>query len=207
MTTDKEIVLFATLYHYESIIHSLKELQNVKTLVIFVDKEDTTQKNSFEVIEKITKISKIKIEKETLDVANFASMIKTIDKLVKKHKACDIYVDVTHSVRTQTIGLITYFTVKYPQNFKKMTFYASWMNEVVEIPIFKAERLIEVEMKCINFISKNNMFMINDLAKHLGVSVTHTYRILNKLEAENYLSKVEGSWKLTMKGEIVNDGK
>ena len=39
MEQEQDKVLFATLYHYESIIHSLKELQNVKSLVLFVDDE------------------------------------------------------------------------------------------------------------------------------------------------------------------------
>ncbi len=69
-------VLFATLYNYESIINSLKELQNVDKLILFVDSMDETQKNSYEVIEKVTQISKIKIIKEKLDVTNFAKMFK-----------------------------------------------------------------------------------------------------------------------------------
>jgi len=196
-------ILFATLYHYESIVHSLKELQNVDKLVLFVDSMDETQKNSYEVIEKVTEISKIKIIKEKLDVTDFSKMFKKIDKLVEKFKDEDIYVDVSHSVRTQTIGLITYFSVKYPSNFKKMTFYASWIKEVVEIPIFKSAKLNEVEIKCIKYINKNKIIMVGDLGKYLGVSTTHAYRLLSSLENDNYIEKGSDGWKCLLKGNIV----
>jgi len=205
MNKDKKIkskVLFATLYNYESIINSLKELQNVDKLVLFVDSMDETQKNSFEVIEKVTEISKIKILKEKLDVTDFSKMFRKIDKLVSKFKDEEIYVDVSHAVRTQTIGLITYFSVRYPTNFKKMTFYASWIKEIVEIPIFKSAELSEVEMKCLKYISKNKMFMMTDLGKYLGCSVTHAYRILGGLEEEKYIVKND-NWELKLKGDII----
>jgi len=196
-------VLFATLYNYESIINSLKELQNVDKLVLFVDSMDETQKNSYEVIEKVTEISKIKIIKEKLDVTNFSKMFKKIDKLVDKFKNEDIYVDISHSVRTQTIGLITYFSVRYPKNFKRMTFYASWIKEIVEIPIFKSTELNEVEIKCIKYLNKSKIIMVGDLGKYLGVSTTHAYRILSSLENNNYISKTEGRWECLLKGNIV----
>ena len=195
-------VLFATLYNYESIINSLRELGDVEKLILFVDSMDETQKNSYEVIEKVTQISKIKIIKEKLDVTNFSKMFKKIDNLVEKFKNKEIYVDVSHSVRTQTIGLITYFSVKYPNNFKKMTFYASWIKEVVEIPIFKSSELNEIEIKCLKYIRKNKMFMLNSLSKYLECSLTHLYRILKKLEEENYIIKND-NYELELKGEII----
>ena len=201
---DRKKVLFATIYHYESIINSLKELQNVQTLVLFVDNMDNIQKNSFEVIEKVAKVGKIEIQKESFEVTDFTQMFRKIDKLVEKFKDYDIYVDVSHSVRTQTIGLITYFSLKYPTNFKKMTYYATWLNEIIEIPIYKAEALSEVEMKCIKYVNKNKMFMMDDLSKHLECSVTHAYRILGKLQDEKYLAKTNDGYVLELKGKIVN---
>lgn len=204
MEQEQDKVLFATLYHYESIIHSLKELQNVKSLVLFVDDEsDEIQKNSYEVIEKVTSISKIKIEKVKLDVTKFDEMFKKIDKCVKKHSNEEIHVDISHSVRTKTIGLITYFSVKYPENFKKMTFYAPWNKEIIEIPIFKAEKLSESKLQIIKYISKHKIFMMEDLAKELGKSKMQAYRLSNELQEEQYFEKQSGEWKLLIKGELI----
>ncbi|NCC70767.1 hypothetical protein EOM09_04245, partial [bacterium] len=175
--SERKKVLFATIYHYESIINSLKELQNVENLVLFVDREDEIQKNSFEVIEKVSNLSKIKIQKEKFDVCDFSQMFKKLDEIVKKFQDFDIYVDISHSVRIKAIALINYFSIRYPSNFKRMTFYASWIPEIIEIPIFKAEKLNDIELKCIKYISKNKIFMINDLAKHLDCSQTHVYRV------------------------------
>jgi uncharacterized membrane protein len=186
---DRKIVLFATLYHYESKINSLTELKNVETLVLFVDNEDEIQKNSYNVIEKVSRVGKIKIQKEKFDVTNYTSMYKSIDKLVKKFKDYDIYVDISQSVRLKAIALITYFSLKYPRNFKRMTFYAPWLGEIVEIPIFKAEDLSDVEKNCLKYILKNKMFMVAELAKFLNCSITHAYRILDKLKNEKYITK------------------
>jgi DNA-binding MarR family transcriptional regulator len=202
---EKQKVLFATLYHYENIIYSIKEINNLETVVLFIDNFDETQKKSFEIIEKITRIGKIKIKKEKLDIKNFPKMIKNLNSLFQKFQEYDIYIDISHAIRIQAIGILTYLSLIYPLNLKKVTYYASWLNEVIEIPIFKADKLNDVEINAIKYISKNKFFMMSDLKKALNISLTHTYRILNKLEEEKYISKSkQEGYKLELKGEIIN---
>ena len=74
--------------------------------------------------------------------------------------------------------------------------------KIIEIPIFKAEKLNEVELKCLKYINKNSMFLVNDLAKHLECSTTHAYRIISKLTDEKYISK-EDRYEVLIKGKLV----
>ena len=130
-------------------------------------------------------------------------MFKKIDKCVKKHKGEEIHVDISHSVRTKTIGLITYFSVKYPTNFKKMTFYAPWNKEIIEIPIFKAVELSEPKLKILEYISKHSIFPVEDLRKVIDKSKMQAYRLSNELQEEQYCEKVGGVWQLLIKGQLV----
>lgn len=203
METRKK-VLFATFYGYESIINAIDKIGVLDNLVLFIDEETNShQKESLKVIENVARISKTKIKTIQLHLLDINLIIKNIHTQIKKYNKYNLYFDITHSKRTQGIGIVTYLSLSYPTNLKKVTYYDKDENITVEIPIFKSESLNEIEIQCLKYISKNNMFMMSDLSKHLGCSLTHAYRVLGDLEENRYVSKGEGGYKLCLKGDLV----
>lgn len=193
-------ILFATSYGHDAIIKTILENKPFTDLVVFEDDEEKDkQRSSLQYIESITKLENIKTKRVKIPLYDIKSIIRILDKEFKKHSDKEFYFDISHGPRSQGLSIVLYLMLKYPKNVKKITYFNPSHNELVEYPLFKVEELSIVELKCLNYINENKMFLQKDLANHLDISAAHVSRVLDKLIDEGYIVK---GWSLTPKGEI-----
>lgn len=196
-------ILLANLFKKESIIKLLFDLDPIEQLILFVDKDKLDfQKQNLEYLKAITETKKIKVKEiEIDDVYNFESIVEVFHKTISKYPKEELYFDVSHSKRTLGFALITYLSIKYPSNLKKVYAYSSSENLQMEVPIFKAQELSEKEIKTIEFVESNSKFFQRDLADFLQVSIQHAGRLLDDLIKNNLIDKAI-DYQLTQKGHV-----
>lgn len=191
-------VLISTVYQGESIRLSIRDF-NIKKVILLVDKEEKEQQRKS--ISEIKKIFEgiVEIIEKKIDIYDILSISKETIKIIESvDMKDDIFVDVTHGRKLQSLGVL--FACYARQNrIKKIVYWTEEDKRAIILPKIsfhingKNKKVLENIESCKN---------LNELASIVGVSRPMIYRYINNLEEMGFLEKTEDRYNVTDAGKI-----
>ncbi len=194
-------ILIATLYVFEPVIASATKMSADRLILLIDKKPDKKQLESLEILKKsLGSVMEITtVETEVNDIVKVAQeTVKIIDLLSDKD---EIHVDITAGRKTKALGLL-FGSYARTDRVKRIMYVKEEDKSIVSLPKL-SYAITPGQYKIINFLHKNTIVSMLDLANKIDISRAMLYKNIKELKDMDIVENTKEGFQLTDYGRIV----